>query len=176
MLAKTRRKYGDVTYIVTEGIVVVGDGGVKDGLFAIRSSVVDFMADRGLGTKFVQFYNLVMPQLIHARHVFQGLRRRLYNDSQQDGDKEKLVYTWRPKLDYEWEREEGKPGHCVTRDARPRLVFAVIASPNPRERKEFNEVDCFIEAWNWLDEDSVLPEAPVEWVDRYDQRIWTRSD
>jgi hypothetical protein len=175
LLAKQRTKIGDIWYVVTEG-KVFKDGQVTDGLFAIRASVVDFMADRGLGTKFVQFYNLVMPQLIDAKYIFQGLRRRLYNDDQQDGDKEKLIYTWRPKKDYHWEREEGKPGKCVTLDARPGFVFAVIASPNLRAGPEYKDVACFIEAWNWLEEDSASPGAPVEWVDRYDQRLWMRAN
>lgn len=50
------------------------------------------------------------------------------------------------------------------------------ASPNVRHREKYGEVECFIAAWNWIEEDSVLAEAPIEWVDRYDRKLWSRAD
>jgi len=119
-----------------------------------------------------------MPGISTAQHIFKGLRRPLFNDNSKDGDKEKLIYTWRSDLDFEWERDPKNPkfGNCRRREAPQGFVFAVIVSPNIRSKGKFPGIDCFIEAWAWLREDPGLRGAPVEWVDRYEQRIWTRSD
>lgn len=153
---------------------VIENGAVRDGVFALPSKDLQEYGRRGQGAKIAQFYKLVLPGLILTRHVFVGLRRGLFNDDNADSDTEKLVYTRKPTFDVEW--EGGKHGKVANKPPPAQAVFAVIVSPNIKHRDKFPEIDGYIGTWNWLREDTVLAEAPVDWVDRYDRKIWTRSD
>jgi hypothetical protein len=174
LLIHNLRLLGDSYHYVTQGnLVNEQTGQVAPGLFALRQVALDEYLQRGQGTQWTQLLNLVLPQLIQARHVFKGLRRGLYNDDDPEADKANLIYTWKPDFDCEW--EGGAGGRTVRRQAPHGAVFAVIASPNLKHREKYPDVDCFIGRWTWMEEDAVLAEAPVEWVDRYDRKLWTRS-
>ena len=54
-------------------------------------------------------------------------------------------------------------------------MFGVIISPNVRHQKDFPQIVGWIERWNWIAEDPALQEAAIDWVDRYDDRLWTRG-
>ncbi len=129
---------------------------------------------RGLLSAVAQFYGLVEPGLILSRHIFKGLERPLCVDDRMNADGEKLIYSWRPRWDYEW---QGGPGGSLRRILAPtRSVFVVIATPNVgRYRDEFPDAVGWIERWNWVEEDPVLSEAPRDWVDRYHKKLWTRE-
>jgi hypothetical protein len=32
-----------------------------------------------------------------------------------------------------------------------------------------------IERWNWVREDPILPHAPVDWQDRYREKVWSKE-
>ncbi len=34
-------------------------------------------------------------------------------------------------------------------------------------------IDGWVERWNWVREDMGLSEAPIDWVDRYDEKLIT---
>ncbi len=129
---------------------------------------------RGQITAIAQFYELVVPGLILTRHVFRGLERPLFCDGSMQGDEDKLVYTRKPALDFEW--TGGPEGHPTRREVPAGKVFGVIISPNKKHREPFPEVAGWIHHWNWVDEDSGLAEAPIHWVDRYTEKLWTRGE
>lgn len=128
---------------------------------------------RRQATAIAQFYKLVIPGMILTRHIFKGLNRPLCCDDNMEGDEGKLVYTRKPTFDYEW--VGGKTGRPVERSVPLGRVFAVIVSPNERHKENFPGIECWIERWNWLEEDLGLPESPINWVDRYGQKIYTRG-
>lgn len=49
----------------------------------------------------------------------------------------------------------------------------MIVSPNERHRDKVPQIDGWIDHWNWTQEDSVLSEAPINWIDRYDKKLFT---
>ena len=173
------RKIGGEDHLVTKGkLFNEATNRVSDGTFALRFAALDAYRARGQGTKWVQLRRLVLPALIHAKHIFKGLRRDLYNDDDAHADEKNLVYTWKPGIDVEWDRSlNGGAGGTVDLPAPIGAVFAVTVGLNERHKDRYPEIDAFIGAWNWIDgEDAVLAEAPIEWVDRYDRKLWTRSE
>lgn len=144
------------------------------GLLAVLSKDMLEYAKRGEATAIVQFRRLVVPGTIMTRHVFQGLQRPLLTDGDKESDQRMLVYTRRPSLDYWW---HGLKKIVVQVEAPKGKVFSTIVTPNDGKHKDkFPEVDGWIDAWTWVNEDSGLSEASINWVDRYNGKIWTRED
>lgn len=147
----------------------------REGKLGILCDDLKVLWNRGLGVQIAQLYELVIPGLILSRHVFQGLRRRLYCDGCGEADKHKLIYTRAPAFDVTI-----APGHIpgdpevVKRGRPPGEVFVVIVSPNVRHREAFPGIDGWLEHWSWVAEDSGLSEAPINWVDRYDKKLFSR--
>lgn len=129
--------------------------------------------DRGEGTEIAQLYGLVIPGLILARHIFKGLDRPLYCDGNEHGDCDKRIYTWKPRHDFI---------HDAIKKAEMRIlsptgkVFAVIVAPNIKHKEKYPDIKAWIDRWVWVDEDEGLNEASVNWVDRYESKIWTRGE
>lgn len=144
------------------------------GMLAMLASDLKALGSRGQSTLIAQAYGLIAEGLILTKHVFQGLQRPLRTDGNGSADREKLVYSRKPSFDYAW-RGDGATGKHVRLDAPPARVFAVYVSPNVRHREDFQKIDGWINHWAWIDEDAVLSEAPKEWVDRYDSKLWTRQ-
>lgn len=128
--------------------------------------------ERGQGTAIAQFYNLVMPGLILARHIFEGLDRPLYCDGNKHGDRDKRVYTWRPRYDYAFSSKKKTEMRILAPEDQ---VFAVIVTPNTRHVKEYPDIKAWIDRWSWVDEDEGLDGASVNWVDRYETKLWSRE-
>jgi hypothetical protein len=146
------------------------------GKYAILADDLKLLHARGMGVQIAQLYEIVVPGLILSKHVFQGLRRRLYCDDVNDGDKSKLVFSRVPSFDVEINRSiSNQNPEVVKRDTPKEKTFVVIVSPNIRHRDEFPQVDGWLDRWNWVPEDAGLPEAPDNWVDRYDSKIYSRS-
>jgi len=160
-----------VSYFEIEG-PLFDNGDSKQGRFWIATSEIGKCCDRGQTTLVAQFYKLVIPGLILTRHIFEGLDRPLFCDSQMDGDKSKYVFSRKPAWDYIWEGEA--TGQPIQRTAPDKSVFVVIISKNDKHKDKFPEVDGWIERWNWVKESEGLKEAPARWVDRYTEKIWTR--
>lgn len=148
----------------------------RDGQLALLCKDLQAYGARGEATSIAQFYGLVLPGLILARHVFVGLRRPLLTDGDKDADKAMLVYTRKPAYDYVW---VGGPhdGHIEQMAVPAGKVFVVIARPNHTKHTEtYPDIDGWINAWCWVDEDAMLGEAPTDWVDRYDDKLWSREE
>lgn len=172
------KRIGDEYFYVTQGMLVdESNGNVSEGNFALRAVDLAEYRLRGQGTKFVQLQRIVLPGLINAVHIFKGLRRDLYNDGNEHADEKLLVYTWKPGIDVEWDSKLAAGyGGAVDLPAPIGAVFAVTVALNERHKAKYPEVDGFIDAWNWIEgEDAVLAGAPIEWVDRYDRKLWTRG-
>jgi len=165
---------GDVGLLRADALYPSDPGPHKEGKLAITAEALKVRYRQGLGVQIAQLYQLVLPGLILTRHVFKGLRRPLYCDGSDAGDKEKLIYTRRPAFDSVLAKDPGTGlQEAVRRAAPPNEVFVVIVSPNIRHKNKFPRVDGWIEHWNWTKEDLGLPEAPVNWIDRYDEKIFT---
>jgi hypothetical protein len=131
---------------------------------------------RGQNTSVAQLQSLLLPGLPLTRHVFEGLRRPLLCDGARDGDRKKLIYSRKPALDV---IVEGSPAHglrTIQRQPPDSRVFCVIVSPNDHHRDEFPDVDGWLDHWSWVKEDVGLPEAPQNWIDRYDRKVFTIPD
>jgi len=173
-------KYMDVEKINGQWVYLVaakwfneGAGQVDDVQFGLLASDLQLIASRGFGTSIAQFERMVAPGLILSRHIFKGLNRGLYCDDDPSGDKLKLIYTRTPSADYEW--SGGAQGRSVKRNAPRGKVFSVIVSPNNKHGGDFPKIAGWVDRWSWILEDSALAEAPTNWVDRYDKRLWTRK-
>ena len=127
--------------------------------------------DTGLFTPIAQYYGIVQRGLFSARHAFRGLNRPLAVAENMQAD-EDIIICWRPNQDYEWTgtKFEGIP---VAKEPRLWRVFVVLVRP---QESDEHGVSGLIERWNWVREDAILGEAPVEYEDRYGQTLWGRSD
>lgn len=148
---------------------------LKAGTLALLVSDLRAFALRGQATAIAQFYGLLdRGSLMLTKHVFAGLQRPLLTDGNHGADAEKLVYSRKPSFDYLWSGSKHN-GNVQQVDAPSSAVFTVLVSPNVKHRTDYPTVDGWINYWTWVDEDPVLPEAPVGWVDRYDSKLWTRT-
>ncbi len=143
-------------------------------LFGLRYDDLKQYGDRGQATTIAQFYKLVQPGLILTHHIFKGLERRLCCDDDMEGDRNKLVYVRKPSYDFYW--EGGPQGKAVRCDAPQGQVFAVIVSPNINHREQYPDIVGWLDRWNWVDEDTCLSEAPDDWFDRYESKLWTLGE
>ena len=142
------------------------------GTVAMLNKDLQAFGRRGESKAIAEFFDLVLRGTILTRHVFKGLRRELFTDGDRNADKQMFVYTRKPAFDVVWIR----PGNRWERIDPPKgNVFAVIVRPNIKHRDRYPEIDGWINAWPWVDEDAGLAEAPEDWVDRYDLKLWTRE-
>ena len=155
--------------------IVTSDGVTKIGALGYLCKDLAVIAQRGETNLIASFIGNVARGVILTQHIFRGLDRPLLTDGNVNADGDILVYSRKPAVDWEWkgDRFAGKP---VAVDPQlPGLVFVVIVSPNVRHIEKFSSIDGWVSAWNWVQEDSGLPEAPIGWVDRYREKIWTRT-
>lgn len=145
-----------------------------EGILGLLCEDLRAWAKRGDSTEIAQFYKLVLPGTILARHVFRGLDRPLLADGDCDADKKKLIYSRKPAYDYVW--SGGPQGAPLQLDAPIGKVFVVYVTPNVKHKDLYPEIAGWIDRWVWIDEDAGLPEATEGWVDRYEEKFWTRED
>ena len=93
---------------------VKGDGEVADIKLGLLADDLKKLGERHLATAIAQFYMLVCPGLILAKHIFRGLERPLYCDGDMEADGNKLIYSRKPSFDYEW--SGGPNGQEIQRD------------------------------------------------------------
>lgn len=156
-------------YIVIEGPVLGPKTDKEIAKYALTLESFKNLGERGQFSTLSQLYGLVIPGLILSTHLFQGLNRNLYCDNGFEGDKDKYVFSRKPAYDYYWS-EELKREEKTTAPANQ--VFVVLVSANKNHNDKYPEIAGWIEHWNWVDEDTVLPEAPIDWVDRYKEKLW----
>src|SRR5262249_54787957 len=146
-----------------------------EGRYGIVTGELKLLWGRGMGVQIAQLYEMVIPGLILSRHIFKGLRPRLFTDDSPDSDRVKHIYSRKPAFDVEIER--GKtPGNpqIVKKAAPPGRVFVVIVSPiADRHKAKYPGLDGWLERWNWVKEDQGLQDAPENWLDRYDSKVYS---
>ena len=162
---------GEIVFLVDAKFLK--DKELVDVKFGLRTAELKRRAKFGLFSEIAQFYTLVNDGLILTKHAFCGLERPLYCHDSCDGDQEKLVYSRKPMIDYEW--VGGRDGRPVRKNAPKGHVFVVIVSPNRKHKELYPEVECWIEHWAWIEEDQGLSQAPVNWVDRFKSKLWTQE-
>lgn len=139
--------------------------------FGIRVQTFSRYDKRGLISAIAQYYGLVQEGMSNARHAFRGLKRPLMFGEDMEADRNVLVYSWRPSIDFVWvgTRQDGSPERRPAPEGR---VFVVLVR---EENSNGNEISGSIEHWNWVREDPVLSHAPVDWEQRYEERLWSRK-
>lgn len=161
---------GEWAYCI-EAFVLDGSNSEPNiGLFAILSKDIEAYARRGESTVIAQFDGLVKNGMVLTKHIFQGLRRKLRTDEDSDSDQRMLVHVRKPSYNYFVSNKR-----IMREDAPKATVFAVLVSPNIKHKDKYPEVHGWINTWTWLDEEPGLAEAPIGWVDRYDNKLWTRG-
>lgn len=165
-----------VSYFVIDGPSLNGKDGKPTAdvvKYALNMDVLRGLATRKQFHAIAQFYGLVLPGLISSTHLFQGLNRYLYCDGEAKGDCSKFVFSRKPAYDYVW--EGGKYGKESRKFAPSDQVFVTLVSKtNEKHRETYPDIAGWVEHWNWIDEDPALEDAPLNWVDRYDWKEWSR--
>lgn len=163
--------------LVAEGYQSIDDGSSgKICRYGILVDDIKLYWERGMGVQIAQLYEIVIPGLILSKHLFQGVKRPLYCDNTINADESKLVFSRVPAFDVIINRGLTNGGPVIEKRPTPAgKTFVVIVSPNIRHRTEYPTIDGWLDRWNWVPEDSGLPEAPENWVDRYDKKIYTRG-
>jgi hypothetical protein len=159
---------GELVYLI-DGLAFENDKllTVTYGLF---QSDLRKYADRGQSYAIAQFYSLVGNGLILTRHIFSGLNRPLCDDDCMDADQGKIVHSRKPIWDYKW-KDIDKQKKISAPSGK---VFVTIISKNIKHTARFTMVYGWVDWWNWVDEDEGLAEAPINWVDRYGNRLYSR--
>ena len=168
------KDYGNKSIYVFEAPIWDSDHSTLKGrdhlLMGIMPRTQSTRAEMGLSAYIGQLYGIVDPGLIHAKHVFQGLKRAMMVGDDVNADGKKLAVTWAHNRDA---RLIGSEQNCAIEfsDAPPAKVFVVYISVN-QMLEEFSDIYGWIEHWTWLAADKNLAGAPVDWETRYDKRLW----
>jgi hypothetical protein len=140
-------------------------------IFGIRKIYTEQMRAQGTLVRLVQLIKIVSPGLILAKNIFRGLKRPLCDGDDMHGDRNKLIYTWKPIYDYDWEERHRFHSDQIKQRAAPAgKVFVVTATPNP-DKTLYPTVDCWLNRWNWVDESLTLSEAPIDYTTRYAEQL-----
>lgn len=166
-------KLNGISYFVVDGLPLSGVQIGSVAKYAVNMEILYEMGKRKQFSMIAQFYGLVIPGLILSSHLFQGLNRNLYCDNEFNGDAGKYVFSRKPAYDYYW--EGGTTGREVKKLAPASQVFVVVVSKNIKHQEKFPDVDGWVDHWNWVDEDPYLSEAPINWIDRYESKIWSKD-
>lgn len=141
--------------------------GIAPGAVAARQ-------ERGQRWQIGQMYWVVGTGLISANHVFRGLRREMYVGDDKDADEKKLAVSWASPHDA---RAVGDSFGAIQPEYHPApagCAFVVYISINKMLGK-FPDVYGWAEHWTWVDGDPGSPGAPVEWQERYEERVWSNQ-
>jgi hypothetical protein len=142
----------------------------------VRNDSFEGLVHQHLFTTVAQYYGIVQDGILDAIHAFMGLNRPLMHAGDMEADRNVIVYSWQPKVDYTWAggRFDGSP---TSKTPPPNRVFVVLVRQdnNPESYPGFGSIFGSIERWNWVMEDPDLPLAPVDWQNRYKQKLWSRN-
>jgi hypothetical protein len=164
---------GGVTYFTVDGPELSNTQSGKEAKYAVTMDVLRGLGGRKQFSSIAQLYGLVVPGLILSEHLFQGLNRNLYCDEGLNGDEDKFVFSRKPAYDFYWEGGiTGTEEKCL---APANQVFVVLISKNINHKDKFPDVSGWVERWNWVDEDSELRGAPINWLDRYNDILWSKK-
>lgn len=144
------------------------DGSPETSTYGVSKSLFQTLGQHELRSYIAQFWGIVEPGLILAEYCFRGLKRGLHFDGDHDAAEKIVVYSWKPKHDYEWDKDQFS-GRIVEHAAIQGLVFVVLTRPFSAEE---DGVFGVILRWNWVRESSVLHYAPIDYKDRYEEKLW----
>ena len=67
-------------------------------------------------------------------------------------------------------------GNVILRPAPQGEVFAVLVREQGQaeEYPGHGSIMGSIERWNWIKEDPLLPHGPIDWEERYGEKLWSR--
>jgi len=138
----------------------------------VRQDVILNLKKLNLRTAIAEFWGIVEPSLILARHAFRGLKRPLAHNGDMHADRRMVIYSWRPMWDFVWVGD-AHHGHLEKKSPPPKTVMVVIV----REEQQLDPHGVYgsIKRWNWVKEDLILPHAPIEWGQRYAKKLWSRE-
>lgn len=94
--------------LTADAIVPCDDGTSYAGKYGILTDDLKKLWDSGRGVEIAQLYELVVQGLILSRHIFKGLRRRLYADDDSHADKSVLIYARVPAFDVTITRDDDR--------------------------------------------------------------------
>src|SRR6266536_1801711 len=137
-----------------------------------QSAFERYIVGLGQSVKCAQFYGIIRPGLISAVHAFRGLNRPFMSADDMQGDKTIIAYSWKPEFDYVWANSRFN-GNPIPRRPPPHLVFVVLMQ-ELKDCQEFPShglITGTIEHWSWIEGDPNLDQAPIEWNERYAQRL-----
>lgn len=137
----------------------------------LRSGTFQASLQRSMGVKVAEYFAIVRDGLMSAHHCFRGVKREMADRYSMDLDQRIVVYTWRSPFAAAWVGSRFD-GYVIQKAAPPGCVFAVLV-----REEDANEHGVFgsIEHWYWIDEDSAMPQAPVDWANRYRERLWSKT-
>jgi hypothetical protein len=143
----------------------------KEKRFGIAKSNLAKIYQRGSNVRLAQFFKIVVPGLVLAEHIFEGLKRPLCDGTDMNADRRKLAFSWKPAWDYWWnDAFRFDDRQLEFREAPAGRVFVVNVSPNG-DRARYPSVDYWIERWYWVRQSTTLLKAPVDWESRYEKQL-----
>ena len=142
-------------------------------VLGITKETLTTIASRGLSTPIGQLYGVVAPGLIHALHLFRGLKRGMMIGNNRDAAASRLIASWAQPRDARLVGT-GQDPKLKYLDAPPNRVFVVTISMNEM-LEGFPQIYGWIDHWTWVGADPDETGAPIEWKARYDERIWTAT-
>ena len=144
------------------------DDQITVGKVGIDINALKQMANRGQATQVAQYFTLVREGLILAKHIFEGIKRPLYSNSENERDEGFYIYTWKPSKDAIWNSETNTVEHVP---APRKTVFTVIVKADDAHP----DLIGMLQHWSWVLEDESLSEAPAEWNNRYNSKVFTAN-
>jgi hypothetical protein len=137
----------------------------------VRTEIFRRMRDLSLKSAIAQYYGNVQDGMIFADmiHLFRGLERPLMQNDNMHADRGMLMFSWVPRWDWELNWDTQYPERVTPP---PQRVFTVIA--HLFEKPDEHEVVAELLHWTWIQEDWTLKGAPIDWEDRFAEKLWTK--
>ena len=142
-------------------------------VLGITKEALTTIASRGLSTAIGQLYGVIAPGLIHAQHLFRGLKRPMMIGNNCGAAASRLIASWAQPRDARLVGT-GQDPKLEYLDAPPNKVFVVTISMNEM-LESFPQIYGWMDHWTWIAEDPDKIGAPIEWSKRYDKCLWTAS-
>ena|ERR1700676_2227180 len=142
----------------------------------LRQDSFEQVLHHNLFTAVAQYYGIVQDGMLNAVHLFRGLKRPLMHADDKEADKNVLVYSWRSPVDCVWSPSRFD-GNVILKPAPLGRVFVVLVREEREPLTQYQSIGTIvgsIEKWNWIKEDPALSQAPVDWQERYGEKLWSR--
>ena len=164
----------DLRVLLVKAMWIDGSGMPKEARIGLSHQTVMNLKSHGGRARFFQLQNIVVPGLIDAQHIFQGLKRPMFSDGSMEADATKLVYTWKPPYDFDRNdvNQDVPQKHYFPKGK----TFAVVVSPiREAHRADYPMIEGWINHWGIVDEAGNLAEAPINWETRYLKKLWSKK-